>query len=471
MSSKTGPEPRPWSLAVRLTVWYAASAFALVLVATGYLYLALVRQLAEEDDGWLAGKVGEVLRAAEARPGDAPGLRNQVEAGGGRAAERILVRVDDARGPTPVRVETRGLSEAIPPGAFPDGPADSVRDFRSAAGRFYRLRTARGAGGAVVVRAAMDRTEDEELLEGHRRRLSYVLGLSLMACIFGGYQIARRGIRPVEAISATARRIRSTTLAERIDPRGLPAELRNLAETFNGMLDRLEDSFARLAQFSADIAHELRTPVNNLRGEAEVALSRARTPEEYRDVLGSSLEECGRLARMIDSLLFLARSESPRTHLRREPVDVRRELDAVREFFEATAADAGVGLAVDAPAGLVAGVDRALWQRAVSNLVANALAHTPAGGSVTVSARAEAGGAVIGVSDTGCGVAPEHLPHLFDRFYRVDRARSSNGGGGVGLGLAIVKRIVELHGGAVEIVSEVGTGTEVVLRFPTQQPV
>lgn len=464
MSSKTGAEPRPWSLALRLTLWYAGSAFALILAATGYLYLALARQIADEDDGWLAGKAGEVLRAAVDRPDDPAALRRLVEAGGGRAAERILVRVDDARGPAAVGIETPGLSAAVPLPAFPDEPA-GVRDFRSADGRLFRLRTEAGAGGAVVVRAAMDRTEDEVLLERHRRRLAYVLGLSLVACTVGGYRLARRGLRPVAAIAATAQRIRSTALDERIDLRGLPAELRALGETFNDMLDRLRDSFARLEQFSADIAHELRTPVNNLRGESEVALARARTPEEYRDVLGSCLEECGRLTRLIDSLLFLARSESPRAHLRREPLAVTRELEAVREFFEGTAADAGVGLRVEAPAGLVAWVDRTLWQRAVSNLVANALAHTPAGGSVAVSARAEAGGVVVEVADTGSGVAREHLPYLFDRFYRADRSRTA-GEGGVGLGLAIVRRVAELHGGTAEVESTVGRGTRVRLRLP-----
>lgn len=466
MSSKTGADPRPWSLALRLTVWYAGSAFALIFAATGYLYLALARQIADEDDEWLAGKVGEVLRAAEERPDDPLALRRLVEAGGGRAAERILVRVDDARGPAPVGIETPGLSAAVPLSAFPGGPA-GVGDFRSADGRLFRLRTEADPAGAVAVRAAMDRTEDVVLLERHRRRLAYVLGLSLVTCTAGGYRLARRGLRPVAAITATAQRIRATTLDERIDLRGLPAELRALGETFNGMLDRLRDSFARLEQFSADIAHELRTPVNNLRGESEVALVRARTPEEYREVLGSCLEECGRLTRTIDSLLFLARSESPRTHLRREQLAVARELEAVREFFEGTAVDAGVALRVEAPVGLAAWADRTLWQRAVSNLVANALAHTPAGGSVTVSARADAGGTVIQVADTGCGIAPGHLPYLFDRFYRADRARTAREkGGGVGLGLAIVRRVAELHDGTAEVESEVGRGTRVRLRFP-----
>ena len=159
-----------------------------------------------------------------------------------------------------------------------------------------------------------------------------------------GYQIARHGIRPVEEIATTARHISSTNLRERILPEGYPLELASLAGTFNQMLDRLEESFERISRFSADIAHDLRTPVNNIRGEAEVALARARTVDEYRDVLGSCLEEAVRLSNLISDLLFLARAESPLAHLHRERVDVGELLGGVREYYETSAADVGVSL-------------------------------------------------------------------------------------------------------------------------------
>ncbi len=329
------------------------------------------------------------------------------------------------------------------------------------------MRTERGQAG-IVVRAAMDRTEDEELLEGHRRRLSYVLFVSLVACVAGGYRLARRGIRPIEGVTATAERIGPTRLGERIDTRGRPAEICDLAGTFNAMLGRLEDAFARLSRFSADIAHELRNPVNNLRGEVEVALGKTRTPAEYQDVLGSCLEECDRLARLIDSLLFLARAENPGATLRTEPVDVATELVAVREFFDPVATEAGLTLTVDAPLDLVVSVDRTLFQRAVANLVTNALAHTPTGGTVTLVARQVPAGIRIDVRDTGEGIAAVDQPHVFDRFYRADKVRTSSTGR-VGLGLAIVKGIVEWHGGSVSAMSNPGLGTTVTLRFPARE--
>jgi len=281
----------------------------------------------------------------------------------------------------------------------------------------------------------------------------------------GGYRLARRGVRPIEGVTATAQRIGPARLGERIDTRGLPAEVGDLAGTFNAMLDRLEDAFNRLSRFSADIAHELRTPVNNLRGEVEVALGKVRTPTEYRDVLGSCLEECGRLGRLIDGLLFLARSENPGAELRTEPVNVATELVAVREFFDPVATEAGLTLAVDAPPDLVVPADRTLFQRAVANLVTNALAHTPAGGTVTLAATREPAAIRVDVRDTGEGIAADDQPHIFDRFYRGDKVRTSSTGR-VGLGLAIVKGIVEWHGGHVTAVSKLGTGTTVTLRFP-----
>jgi two-component system heavy metal sensor histidine kinase CusS len=481
MSSKSAPESgrRPWSLAARLTAWYAAGAFALVLVVTGFLYWALVSSLDREDDEELADKV-RVLRAAlRDGGGDLAALRQQAEWGwAARQYALVHVRVlgEDGR----VVVETPGMGAALPAAAFPPplpaeaDPRGPETDVRPADGRPYRVLAARaaagpGASGAHVIQVALDRSPEEELLARYRGRLWLVLALALAASALGGYGTARRGLRPVAEVTAAARRIRPANLGERLAVAGLPSELAALAETFNAMLGRLEDSFGRLARFSADIAHELRTPVNNLRGEAEVALSRPRGADEYREVLGSCLEECGRLSRLIDSLLFLARAEHPTTQVAREPLDVGRELAAVRDFYEAAASEAGVALAVAAPAGLTAELSRPLFQRAVGNLVANALAHTPPGGRVTLSATAEDGRVRVEVADTGRGIATEHLPHLFDRFYRADPARSSSSGG-VGLGLAIVRGIAELHGGAVALDSEVGRGTRVSLLLPAQAP-
>jgi two-component system heavy metal sensor histidine kinase CusS len=317
-----------------------------------------------------------------------------------------------------------------------------------------------------TVQIAIDVAQEEELLA--RDRLWFWGILLTTSALFPlvGYRIARHGIRPVEEIAATARRITSTNLRERIGSEGYPSELASLAGTFNEMLERLEESFERISRFTADIAHDLRTPVNNIRGEAEVALARSRTPDEYRDVLESSLEEAVRLSELIGDLLFLARAESPFTDLHRENVNIGELLTKVRDYYEAFATDAGISLVVnDGVEPLNVELDRSLMLRAVSNLVSNAIAHTPSGGTVTLAATSEDAAIRIEVSDTGTGIPAEALPKVFDRFFRVDPSRSK-ASGGTGLGLAIVQSILTLHGGSVEITSQLGRGTRVMLRMP-----
>jgi two-component system, OmpR family, heavy metal sensor histidine kinase CusS len=249
----------------------------------------------------------------------------------------------------------------------------------------------------------------------------------------------------------------------------LPADLGKLAGTFNAMLDRLEEAFARLGQFSADIAHELRTPLSNLRSEVEVALQRERPADEYARVLGSCLEESVRLSGLVETLLFLARAEQPSAQIQRTTVDVAAELKLVRDFFEPAAAEAGVDLKVEADLPIHLQADRTLLQRALSNLIANALTYTPKGGKVTLRTRARDDAIEVSVADTGAGIPEQHLPHIFDRFYRADAARS-NGAGHVGLGLAIVASIARLHGGTVHAASHPGRGTTITLDLPARPP-
>ena len=487
-----------------------------MLTATGLLYWALVSSLDRAADASLAEEAVVLKDILREHPGDESALREEVVwEPQVRSVAPMLIRLLDRRGRT--LMETEGMSDGLPPGAFPpidpvSGGLSNCVNVPAKDGAVFRVMTARVTGGAETAEgaegpgappapgAAPGRRDGpavyeaqlalgywsrEKLLARYRRRLWVVLGGGLVVCAGVGHLIARRGIRPVTRVADAMRHITPTTLHERIDPAGFPSELTDLAGTLNRMLDRLHEAFARLTRFSADIAHELRTPISVLRGEAEVALSKSRTHEQYREVLGSLLEECGRLARLIDRLLFLARAENPQSQVLREPVDVLGELAGIREFYEIVAHERGIRLALDdagpaagparagapgdAPAGgdggLTASLDRALFQRAVGNLVENALAHTPEGGHVRLAAARDDGAVRVSVTDDGCGIPPEHLPFVFDRFRRVDDSRSARTGG-AGLGLAIVRTIASLHGGKVEIESEVGVGTRVALHFP-----
>jgi two-component system heavy metal sensor histidine kinase CusS len=462
------------SIALRMALWYALSAFTLIAVATGALYSVLTTTMYQEDLRDLADNLnnarmllrssatGQFAHSPLPRPSWAP--PHQPE---------IFLRVLDSGGRT--LTETPGMAAELPSPSSTElarvsSPEGDERDVLSRSGKPFMTLIVRVPGQSEadppqLMQVAMDREHAEYLLARYRERLWLVLGTSLVLCALAGYLIARSGMRPIQQISRTAARIRSTTLDERIQAHGLPAELAGLAETFNSMLDRLEQSFLHISHFSDDVAHELRTPINNLRGEIEVALSKARSQDEYREILGSCLEECTRISRLIQTLLFLARSDTTAESLERERIDVRHELTKVEEFYGAAATDAGVILRVRADTGEHAEVNRMLFQQAVGNLVSNAIAHTPPGGTITVNASADERQLTVGVSDTGCGIPREHLPRVFDRFYRVDQARASSGQN-VGLGLAVVKTIATRHGGSVGIDSEVGRGTEVRLVLP-----
>lgn len=471
-SSKTSPEVARcsrWSLAARLTAWYAGSAFVLILAAICFLYWALVTTLEREDDHFLADKARVLFTIVRESPDDVRELKQEIDRESlPRPAGQLYLRILDTSGRT--IAETTGMGERLPPDRFPlaavpEKAAERVAEINLAAGQSYRGLTV-AVTDRRIIQVAMDRTGEEELLASYRWYAGLTLTIALVSCAVAGYTLARRGLRPLRDISKTVEKIGSSTLHERLDPAAFPVELAVLAARFNDMLNRLEESFHRLERFSADIAHELRTPVNNLRGEVEVALGQPRSPEDYRDILSSSLEEFARLASLIDSLLFLARSESPQSQLLKQRLQIGTELATVRDFYEAAAHEAGIQLVVKADdEGIAADLDRTLFQRAVGNLVANALAHTPRGGRVTLSAERSENEVRIEVSDTGAGIPPEHLPHVFDRFYRADPARTS-GGGSIGLGLALVQTIASLHGGSCTIASAVGRGTTVTLAFP-----
>jgi two-component system, OmpR family, heavy metal sensor histidine kinase CusS len=230
-------------------------------------------------------------------------------------------------------------------------------------------------------------------------------------------------------------------------------------------MDRIEEGFNRLSQFSGDLAHELRTPITNLRGEAEVALSRPRSNEEYRKVLESSLEEFERLSRLIKSLLFLAHAENPHIVIHFSTINIEVLFQDIRDFYNVSAEEKSVTIRCESQ-GLSLRADRQLIGQALSNLVANALQYTPMDGSITLAAQISTDQHMqLSVTDTGEGIAPEHLSRLFDRFYRVDSARSQQTGG-TGLGLSIVKSIMDLHKGKVTLTSRLGQGTTVMLLFP-----
>jgi two-component system heavy metal sensor histidine kinase CusS len=362
------------------------------------------------------------------------------------------------------------MCDALPPELFipsaqlPDEQPRAI-DHLTPSGRLYFLMAAWMSspdekGHRWLIQLAADRQDEQIFRRRFRATLLLVLLCGVGATVILSRMIVRHGLGSLGEVVTTMTRVKACRLDERIGGLGWPNELVGLAAAFDEMLNRLEDSFARLSRFSADLAHELRTPLFNMRGETEVALAKSRSPDEYRDVLESNLEEISRISQMIDSLLFLARAENPAARVELCAFDARSEVETIIEFHDAAAAEAGVEFIIQGEAKITA--DPILFRRAVSNLLSNALQHTASGGRITITLESDPDQVRLRVADTGTGIAPEHLPRLFDRFYRVDKSRHS---GGTGLGLAIVKSIMQMHGGEVEITSKEGEGTTIVLSF------
>ena len=321
-----------------------------------------------------------------------------------------------------------------------------------------------GPTGAAALHGALDVTQDHRIVEGYRRKLfAVVLGTIFLSTLLG-WLLARRGLRPLRAISGQIGQIDPDQLRTSIAQSEWPAELRVLAVTFDDLMERIARSFEQLSRFSSDLAHEFRSPINNLVAAASVTLGRARTPAEYQTTLEVVIEEGERLSRMVTSMLFLARADNAKQLVRMEAVSTATEFGKLMDFFDIVAEEHGVTLSTHGD--LTMAADPMLLRQALSNLVANALRHTARGGRIALDAQEHGASVALTVSDDGCGIAQEHLPLIFDRFYRVDAARSATDS--TGLGLSVVRSIAELHGGTVTVSSKPDHGTTFTLLLPKE---
>lgn len=464
-----------WSIATRLIVLFASATAVLLCAVMVLLYGRVEQHLREEHESLVA----EIVRIFDTPTSEQDGAvaplvetvaavaRNQPST----VSDPYCIRVVDSAGH--VLAEMPGMSE-IPPDAFRAAPTMLARgllqgiEWQSPRQEWYLLAKAlgggRGASARYTVQVALNVSRDRVLLATLRKEALALLLMGVAGSVAAGAVVSRHGLRPVGRIAFEASQITGHQLRRRLAVGRWPRELTSLVVEFDRMLDRLEVAFARLSEFSANIAHELRTPLSNLRGEAEMALLRARSPEEYREVLASSLEEYQRLSRLIDGLLFLARAESREATLSRKALDAAQEVRAVAEFYRPLADEVGVDLTVRGNAALEADPD--LFRRALANLLANALRFVPRGGRVEVEVAGDrSSGVEVRVVDDGCGIRQDDLPHVCERFYRGANSRGRDRDGS-GMGLAIVTSIMELHGGSVTLVSTVGKGTAVTLRFP-----
>jgi two-component system heavy metal sensor histidine kinase CusS len=457
---------RRLSIRWRLTLWYGAVLLVILIGFSGAVYVLMQRHLLTLNDSALREELDELtaeVRRVEALANlpDVLGLRfpghEGYELEVGTVAGKSLFRS--------VGIGSKGLPRPVVLRPDGDGPTyESVAlDDRTP----VRLasRVVESPSGPLVIQAAVTLAPNVRALRELVAVFLTIGPVALVSALGGGYWLARKALSPVDRMAATAAEITATRLDQRLTEPDANDELGYLARTFNAMIARLQRSFDEVRRFTADAAHELRTPLAAMRTEAEVALRSPRSADRDTRVLENLLEEIERLTRLVSHLLFLCREDTgvDGGEFQTVPLDV--VVRDVGDHMAVAAREKGVVLVVDLrrPCKVKGEADR--LRQLFFNLLDNAIKYTPPGGKVTVDADSSNGQASVTVSDTGIGIPADHLPHVFDRFYRVDSSRSQETDG-TGLGLAICRSIAESHSGRLEIDSTFGSGTCVTLVLP-----
>jgi len=449
----------------RLTLWYTGVLFAIVVVISAFSYFMLQRSLVSELDVEL-GIVGQLARSAgfyEGQRSDAE-LREilgpqffefffRVAAADGRD-ESTTATSRSLKLPLSAQARTRGQRG--------DSTLETVVLERGVRARLLTIPLGQPATRFIQVGVSFD--DIDRALVTYLETLAVVVPLGLGLAAAGGAWLARSALNPVHTMARTARRITAEDLAERLPVRGTGDELDFLAETLNAMFGRLQQAFQHVQRFAADAAHELRTPLTALKGGIEVALRADRSPETYREVLRSSLEDVDRVVRLAEGLLLLSRVRGG-APLPRQPVELGALLLDVLEVGARLAAQRGVKISLGRIEPLVVPGDRLMLWRAVLNLVENAVKYTPESGRVDLALRREGPDAVLEVRDTGIGMDAADVERIFEPFVRLDAARG-NDTGGSGLGLSIARAIVSAHEGALSVQSAPGAGSTFTIRLP-----
>jgi heavy metal sensor kinase len=453
-------------LKLRLAVWYAGATSAVLVLLACFIYQTVEHRLRAEIDRQLHSDFDLTVSQLDEEADSSvhwPEGRGPEE----REESQGWVQIWSQSGELlmshwPGR--ERLAEHALPP---PSVSGVSLRTVELRPGLFVRVMERPEALGrrVLIVRLFRDESGMRAALRQLMESFLLALPLTVLLCSVGGYWIAGRSLAPVAAMAAQARRITSESLAQRLPNPNPHDELGQLGAVFNDTLQRLENSFSELKRFTADASHELRTPLTALRAVGEVALRQDGSATELRETIGSMLEEAQRLNDLVELLLTLARMDSGKFAANLEPVRLAELAGEVSESLSVLAAEKQQAIAVEGDAGLEARADRLLLRQALMNLVHNAVRYAPAQTRISIQIARRADDAVIEVADQGPGIASEHLPKLFDRFYRVGTARS-RAEGGHGLGLAITKCSVERQGARVEVQSEPGKGSVFRILLP-----
>jgi heavy metal sensor kinase len=460
------------SLRFRMTAWYAGLLASALLVFGMSVYLGLERYLNSTLQDSLASECRTIGTE----------LLSQLP---GKNAEWLKTEIDEAYAPEVnarlIRVYREGTgviyrSAAPKDGAFDpsqipaprSNEANVTRQIRLANGQellIYTMAFVTPGGGHFVVQSGVPYSQIQIVLHGLLLTLAIYAPLIVLLAIAGGYWLMRRSLRPVDEITERAEGITSTNLSERLPLIRTGDELERLSSALNRMIARLEDAFQHINRFSADVSHELRTPLTILQLELEGIVHNSALNGSLEEQLGSALDETHRMSKIVESLLAISRLDAGEAKLDRLPLDLSAIADSTCAEMRILAHEKSIALHTFVDRDVWVNGDRTRLQQVVVNLIDNAIKYTPEGGTVEVRVRNEGSRAILEVSDSGAGIPADSLPHIFERFYRVDKARS-RASGGAGLGLSIVKSICAAHGAEIHVSSQEGQGSYFRVELP-----
>ena len=475
---------RPFSLATRLT-FFISLATVVAFFAFTWIMINSVKAHFEERDVHDLKQLATTLETVLNHGDDSQARRLEILKNVIDGYANVFICLDDANGTILFQspngpdlshiLRTPGLAAQLQDGSViswtdphPQVMTHDNHQLQTRAWRLIMLPLGKQADGKPAYHLLMALSIDfhlhyiNELKAKLVSAASVISLLIILIVLFVVYQ----GHKPIRQVSRQIQNITSKDLDVRLDPGRVPVELERLVLSFNHMLERIEDVFTRQSNFSADIAHEIRTPITNLVTQTEIALSQTRNQKELEEVLYSNLEEFSRMSRMVSDMLFLAQADNNQLTPEQKTMNLVDEVNKVFDFFEAWAEEQAVTLRLSGSAGWVTG-DPLMLRRAIGNLLSNAIRYTPAQQAVTIHIHERQGQVTLVVETPGKPIAAEHLPRLFDRFYRVDPSRQRSGEGS-GIGLAIVKSIVTAHHGSVAVESD-SRSTRFILTLPTQQ--
>lgn len=458
---------RPASLTLRSTLAFSLVAMLTVAGAGWYLYESMKTSVLARSDNAVLGRLDHFRKLLHYD------LTLDKLSSSPQIFQNMLGSEDDifviAEVGQPPVIQVNPLRATLPP--LPEVAQDAVptaSDLRTGTApsgiplRAASVLTTSG-GREVTLTAAHIMVKEMAMLGEFRQRIYLAVGMAFLLTALLGFVLLRRGLRPLREMAAHATDISPARLHSRMSSDNTPVELQQLSDAYNAMLDRLAEGYQRLTQFSADLAHEIRTPVGSLMGHCQVALRQGRSADEYQALLASNLEELERISRIVESILFLARAEDTQAVVQRQPLQVHDELERVTEYFEGLAEERRIRLSIAGDATLNA--DPLLLRRALSNLVANAIRYADPHSEVQIDVASTPTQCVINVENQGPALDPATLTHLFDRFYRGDASRQHNSDSN-GLGLAIVAAIMQLHAGEASVSQPQPGRIRFALSFP-----